>query len=618
MSQVRPHKKRRTYSITVTLAAAIGALVFIGVVSVLALGLTSAQRNTFALLQARSSDTIANLLQRVRQELTTPAEQVRFLHDVLAFGDMDPEDVRRMTDLLSGALAGAPQVFGVGFIYQDMRVLNVTRIGGGPVANMSDFSARPVVRRQITDYADKSGLFWGELIPAPDDLNATFINLRMPVRRDGEYLGVIVAVVSVSRLSRFVETLTMEYGSEAFILYGPQHVLAHHALSEGFMRDLRQGGGTDQLLPRLDEIGDPVLAAIWGGGTGPDDVIPLGGPRPAAAATGGHAQEVEGQRYIYLYRQLDSVGDTPWYVGLYLSSSMFAAEIQRLIWAASAGLGVLVLSLIASVVLGRRLARPIKRIAGAANTISELRLDVVDELPPSRIRELDDQARAFNSMVNGLRWFQNYVPRRLVKRLLEEQSEDGGIRSVTRDITVLFTDIVGFTSQSETMDAEQVATLLNEHFGDIAGGVEAEDGTIDKFIGDSVMAFWGAPRKQPDHAHRAARAVVSMAERIRARNADRVSRGLDPIRVRIGVHSGEAVVGNIGSPGRVNYTVVGDTVNIGSRLEQLCKEIAPDADVIALMSAQTAKEIGDDGPRESVGAFSLRGRDVPIDVYRLL
>ena len=611
--------KRRTYSITVTLALAIGGLVFIGVVSVLALGLTSAQRNTFALLQGRSSDTVSNLLSRVGQELSPPVDQVRYLHDLIAFGDLDHNDQARMTDVLSGALAGAPQVFGVAFLYTNMKVLNVTRQGGGPVASMDNLSSDPLAVRATQEYSDKSGVFWGELLPAPDEFNSTFINLRMPVRRDGEYLGLLVAVVSVSRLSRFVQTLAMENGSEAFILYGTQHVLAHPSLTEGFMRDLRGGPpGADQLLPRIDDVKDPILAAIWGGGAGPEDVVPLAGPRPTASATGGHRQIVDGERYIYLYRAVDTLGETPWYIGLYLPASTFATEIRRLITAAAAGLIVLVLSLIASVFLGRRIARPIKRIAAAANTISDLRLDVVADLPPSRIRELDDQARAFNRMVNGLRWFQNYVPRRLVKQLMDQQSEAGGFRSINREITVVFTDIVGFTTLSESLDAEKVATLLNEHFGDISAAVEEEEGTIDKFIGDSVMAFWGAPQKQPDHARRAARAVIAMAERVRARNVTREAAGLPPIHVRIGVHSGEAVVGNIGSPGRVNYTIVGDSVNIGARLEQLCKVVAPGADVVALISGATAAALDKSFTYTSAGDHTLRGRGVETEAFRLI
>jgi adenylate cyclase len=612
-------RRRRTYSITVTLAVAIGSLVFVGVLSVLVLGLTSAQRNTFALLEARANDTISNLQLRVRQELSPASAQVQFLHDRILSPEMDIADTGRMTDLLTGALAGAPQVFGVGFVYSDMKVLNVTRQAGRPVPSMSDLSSRPLALRAARDYADKTGIFWGELIPATDDLNATFINLRMPVQRNGEYLGLLVAVVSVSRLSQFVQTLAMEPGSEAFILYGPQHVLAHPALTDGFMRGLRRNReGVDQLLPRIDDVNDPVLAAIWGGGKGPDDVIRLGGPRGAVAATVGHAQVVEGVRYLYSYRQVDTLGDTPWYIGLYLPAASFAAEIQRLITAGIAGFVVLVLSLIASIFLGRRIARPIKRIAAAANTISDLRLDAVEDLPSSRIREIDDQARAFNSMVNGLRWFQNYVPRRLVKRLLEEEGEAGGLKSLTREVTVIFTDIAGFTAQSEAMDADEVATLLNDHFSDVSAAIEAEEGTIDKYIGDSVMAFWGAPHRQVDHARRAARAVIDMAERFRARNRSRRAQGLAPIRVRIGVHSGEVVVGNIGAPGRFNYTIVGDAVNIGSRLEQLCKDVAPEAEVVALMSAATAAQLGDDMPCAPAGAWSLRGREGAVEVFRLV
>ncbi len=189
---------------------------------------------------------------------------------------------------------------------------------------------------------------------------------------------------------------------------------------------------------------------------------------------------------------------------------------------------------------------------------------------------------------------------------------------MNREITVIFTDIVGFTAHSDAMDAEGVATLLNAHFGDVSAAVEAEDGTIDKFIGDSVMAFWGAPHRQPDHAQRAVRAVIAMTARIRARNADRTTQGLSPIRVRIGVHSGDAVVGNIGAPGRVNYTIVGDTVNIGSRLEQLCKEVAPDADVVALMSAATARHLGAESPHTPAGAHALRGRETAVEVFRLV
>ena len=140
-----------------------------------------------------------------------------------------------------------------------------------------------------------------------------------------------------------------------------------------------------------------------------------------------------------------------------------------------------------------------------------------------------------------------------------------------RDMTVMFTDIPGFTTLSEQLSATEVANLLNDHFTLVAGCVEAEEGTIDKYIGDSVMAFWGAPSKQPDHAARAIRAALAIAETVRADNAIRRTDGRQEVRIRIGIHSGPALAGNIGAPGRINYTLVGDTVNAANRIEQLGK-----------------------------------------------
>ena len=204
---------------------------------------------------------------------------------------------------------------------------------------------------------------------------------------------------------------------------------------------------------------------------------------------------------------------------------------------------------------------------------------------------------------------------------------DAGLLPRNREVTVLFTDIPGFTSLSETLDANQVSDLLNHHFSLIAECVDANDGTIDKYIGDSVMAFWGAPSRQNDHAVLALQTVRAIAEKIHADNAKRSAEGLPPIRVRIGLHSGPALAGNIGAPGRINYTLVGDTVNAANRLEQLGKEIDPDAEVIALASGDTVEDArqasGSDGAVDLgrmsvVGERTLRGRATPVTVYRVI
>ena len=136
----------------------------------------------------------------------------------------------------------------------------------------------------------------------------------------------------------------------------------------------------------------------------------------------------------------------------------------------------------------------------------------------------------------------------------------------------MFTDIVEFTPQAEDLPEQETADLLNHHFALLGACIDHEHGVIDKYIGDSVMAVWGGLSRMDDHADHAVRAALAIARVIREDNAIRRAAGKPPIRVRIGLHSGPVVVGNIGAPGRVNFTVVGDTVNVAQRFEQLGKE----------------------------------------------
>ncbi len=241
-----------------------------------------------------------------------------------------------------------------------------------------------------------------------------------------------------------------------------------------------------------------------------------------------------------------------------------------------------------------------------------LSLDQVPTLPRSRLRELDDAMAAFNAMVGGLKAFALYVPRDLMRHLLA-RGDPATMASETREVTVLFTDIVGFTSRTERLSAEDTATFLNHHFGLISRCIEAEGGTIDKFIGDAAMALWNAAEVQPDHAARAVRAAAAIRAALEADNAGRS----EPVRLRIGVHSGPVVVGNIGSATRMNYTVVGDTVNTASRLEGLGRILLPDLDIAVLLSAATAAGLPDGLPITSMGCHGLRGRDAPTEVFAL-
>ena len=183
------------------------------------------------------------------------------------------------------------------------------------------------------------------------------------------------------------------------------------------------------------------------------------------------------------------------------------------------------------------MARPVEQLADAAQLIQTLDLDRLKPLPRSPIVELDHAARAFNAMRNGLVWFETYVPRRLVRQLMTNPSPEA-VASRELEVTVLFTDIVGFSRLAERLDAGEAAALLNHHFELLAGCVAETDGTVDKFLGDGMMAFWGAPVPQPDHAARAVRAARMIRERMRTDAGQH-----QPLRLRVGIHTGLALVG---------------------------------------------------------------------------
>ena len=428
------------------------------------------------------------------------------------------------------------------------------------------------------------------------------ISLRSAVFRDGKPLGVLAASVRVAQLSTMLDETARELGGRGFVLYGDRSVVAHAKLvTEKF--DV----GPKKPLPSADEIGDRVLLGFLSG---------AGGRERIERNTGVRLVGVGDQQFGVLSRQIDRYGDEPWLVGVAFPASDLLDELLRLRWAAIAGVIVLLVSLFFAYLFARYLSAPVNQLANAAHDISELSLERVPRLGSSLFTELSDASHAFNSMVVGLKWFETYVPKNLVHKLVQ-QGEDAISKSMVREATVMFTDVVGFTSQSESMTAEETADFLNDHFARLGQCIEAENGTIDKFIGDSIMAFWGAPEVQPDHAIRACRAALAIREVAATENASRRARGLPPVRIRIGIHPGEVIVGNIGAPGRINYTIVGDTVNTANRLEQLGKQLDPDASDAAIAISDVTYEKSPGIEARAAGKQAIRGREGEMTVYLL-
>ena len=209
---------------------------------------------------------------------------------------------------------------------------------------------------------------------------------------------------------------------------------------------------------------------------------------------------------------------------------------------------------------------------------------------------------------------ERYHSPQVVEEIIADASATGSFKIArTKTVTILFADLVGFTSWSEKMGPDQLSALLTEFFTLSSDAIFSQDGTIDKFIGDAVMAFFGAPIDQPDHAARAVTAALNIRGGVAEWNARRAANGEPPIQVRIALNTGEAIVGEIGSARRVDYTVLGNAVNVAARME----EFVAGAGEICI-GPQTYEATRSLFRVAQMGHFSLKGLSGQVPMYKVI
>jgi class 3 adenylate cyclase/HAMP domain-containing protein len=601
-------RRRWRLPIWLVLALAFGGLTTATATVIGVLFYVAARDNARKLTLDLGDAELSRISSTVNAQLQPAADQARFLADYISRGRVSPGDNRRLQDLLLGSIGAVRQLAGVGFVRPDLTMIRATAIAQGRsyVAEMLDLSGNAAIAAMMQQAKTTRVPFWaGPLRFAEDDGELLLVAVAPVSGENNRFMGIIGAAVSLRAASTRLAAIAGGGRRVPFVVTDAGRIIMHSSLEIGeILTDSKAA------LPQISDGFDPVLAAMpWP----PRDMIDADiENRPpnvgVAEATVGDTD------YFVIFRHIDGFGDTPWYIGYHVKQSWaddILETVNSVIPFAALMIGIAILI---AFFLGRAIGKPIHEFANISRRIAQMDLDVKPS-KGSRITEFDMASEAQGAMRNGLVWLSNYIPRTLAPVLLQS-----GEAMVSREanIVVMFTDIVGFSGIAEGRDADKLAALLNRHFALLGAVIEEQGGTIDKYIGDSIMAFWGAPLDQEDRAERAIRAAVAIARKLQADNARRARKGLKPIRIRMGLHQGPALVGNIGAPGRVNYTLVGDTVNVAQRLEQFGREVDDGSvDAVIVISAELAGNMPEGVVSVDLGEHSLPGRSSAEHLYQI-
>jgi adenylate cyclase len=416
------------------------------------------------------------------------------------------------------------------------------------------------------------------------------VQLALEQGRGGGVAGDLLLDATQELLKR--EQLTPS--AVAFLLDDDDRILAHPKMSEMIGREV---SGT---LPRLRETDMAgVLKAIraWRADGMSDQFF----------------RDPAGRLYAAAFRTILNSGPAKLHVAVVAPVDEFFANILsergRLFAAALAFVGLMVPIVY---FVGSLLSRSLRALAEETDRIQRFEPSAA---PPvhSIIREIDELGHSVSTMRALVQTFSNFIPKRLVQQLVEtgEAMTLGGAR---REVTILFTDVVNFTGITENRDPAQVMQYTSRYFAALSDAIMANKGTVDKFIGDAVMAIWNAPIEDENHVANACAAVLACIEANRELNAAFEHEGWPIYNTRFGLHVGDVVVGNIGSADRMNYTVLGATVNLAARLESLNKNYQ----TTALVSEAVKQRVESRFEFRAVDRIKPKGFVAEFQIYELV
>jgi adenylate cyclase len=427
-------------------------------------------------------------------------------------------------------------------------------------------------------------------------IGTPMITLSAPLQR--QVRGVIAADLKLDKFSDLAYAQRPgEHGT--VIIFDSFGVLVAHP---DFARlvDYAMTHPSHPQLPEIREIQSGLVGKVMRGWDGGDHYD-------------GSIIDEDGQNYLFRVRKFSQDEEYSGYSLLLAAEEDFANDVRLL------QIRGIIVALIAGGcflpavwIFGSRMSRSLRRITAQASGLWTL--TAPDDVPvTSHVTEIHELGRTMAAAQRAISSFARFVPKEIVRGIIDTSisTELGGVR---QELTILFTDVANFTSIAEAADPDSLMRQTSRHFGALTEAFLAEGGTVDKFIGDSVMVFWNAPHLQFDHVERACRAALAAKAANDALNAQFEAEGLPPFAVRLGIHSGDVVVGNVGSAERMDYTALGNAVNLAARLEGLNKEYG----TTILVSDAVHKRVEHSFRFKAIASVIAKGMTTETRVFELV
>ncbi len=542
--------------------------------------------NDKANIKSISASTTATKVQQVKDVMGGAAEKISFLGTLLA-QDVTPTDVK--SQFTKEFFDKDHEFLGIYVEKNDGNMATVTQKAVSPeLVNIGDPDGLKLFEQLAADRSFSLGaLFTGEpqtsLLKLSDGTWA--VALGIPLLQSeadkSKFTHIAIAFVRQSKIGApFKDPLA----GEIYLVDRRGNVIAH----------------SDPTRVGENMSGSTVIQQLFSGKQGVQSV---------------EYNDTKGEQHLASFNFVKFSGTSLGVVSDVPATAAYEAATRIGRRSAYVGLIILFVAFWMGYMYSGTLTQPIKALVVAAQRIASG--DFKINLKPKSRDEIAQLSLAFNDMAQGLEerdrvkeTFNKFHNKEIAEKLLSGEVKLGGER---KEATIFFSDVRGFTAMSETMEPEQVVEMLNEYMTAMVSIVRKHSGIVDKYVGDAIMALWGVPLSKEDDTYHAVRACLEMRQELAKLNELRISRGQHPLKIGMGLNVGPVIAGNIGSVEKMEYTVIGDSVNLASRMESMTKEYGTDL----LIPSSIHEKVKDRFVFEKCKSAKVKGKSTAIEIYKV-